>query len=71
MLDILAHFTLFATDKKKRRLKIGALPGDAKRIEVMQTIASHLSYHLGQIGVLRTEKGRLSLRQALYRARQG
>ena len=31
----------------------------------------HETYHLGQMGILRTEKGYPSLRQALYRARQG
>jgi uncharacterized damage-inducible protein DinB len=36
---------------------VPALPGDGKRIEVMQTIASHLSYHLGQIVMLRRMLG--------------
>lgn len=31
----------------------------------------HETYHLGQIGILRTEKGYPSLRQTLYRARRG
>lgn len=30
----------------------------------------HETYHLGQMGILRTERGHLSLRQALYRARR-
>ncbi len=33
-------------------------------------IAWHESYHIGQIGILRTERGYPSLRKALYQARQ-
>ena len=33
--------------------------------------AWHESYHIGQIGILRTEMGYSSLRQRLYAARQG
>lgn len=60
------------TDKDALRDDEAGFPTPEKALRGrLAFILWHETYHLGQIGVLRTEKGYPSLRQALYRERQG
>ncbi len=67
------HVALDAlTDEDASRPSEGSYPTADKTLRgQLAFIAWHESYHVGQIGILRTEMGYTSLRQLLYAARQG
>jgi uncharacterized damage-inducible protein DinB len=60
------------TDKDALREGDGSFPTPDNTLRGNLTfIAWHEAYHLGQVGIMRTEMGYLSTRQTLYRAQKG
>ncbi len=60
------------TDEEALAAQEGGLPIPDRTLRGRLTfMAWHESYHIGQIGILRTEMGYPSLRKSLYKARKG